>query len=221
MCISPGMTGTGKTLLLDALLTRGEQVLDLEFLAKHKGSLLGAYPEDQPQPAQKRWESQLRRRLLALDPQRPVWVESESVNIGKVVIPPVLFKQMLKAEKRYKVCLPMAERVKHIIHGYPEWIRDPDNLKLTLSYLGKRVREKSMIDAWCQLVDECRWDEFVEQLLSQHYDPSYIVSQERNKSRDSCVEDVDVTDLSDDSVRRVVDTLISHGGILDHHVQHS
>ncbi|MFX8504411.1 tRNA 2-selenouridine(34) synthase MnmH, partial [Acinetobacter baumannii] len=72
-----GSTGSGKTRLLQALAREGAQVLDLEALAAHRGSVLGALP-DLAQPMQKSFDSALWARLRQLSPARPVYVESES-----------------------------------------------------------------------------------------------------------------------------------------------
>ena len=88
-----GLTGTGKSRLLQALADAGAQVLDLEGLARHRGSLLGDLPGD-PQPSQRRFDSELLAQLQCLDPQRPVFVESESRKIGTVQLPDALLAAM-------------------------------------------------------------------------------------------------------------------------------
>ncbi len=88
-----GLTGSGKSRLLAALAAEGAQTLDLEGLAKHRGSLLGEFPGD-PQPSQKWFESQLLAALQGLDAARPVYVESESKKIGSVQVPDALLDAM-------------------------------------------------------------------------------------------------------------------------------
>ena len=88
-----GLTGSGKSRLLAALAREGAQTIDLEGLARHRGSLLGDLPDD-PQPSQKLFESLLLRVLEGLDPARPVFVESESKKIGKLHTPEVLLQEM-------------------------------------------------------------------------------------------------------------------------------
>lgn len=173
-----GLTGTGKTLLLQTLQQHGAQVLDLEALARHKGSLLGLWHGD-TQPSQKMWESQLRHSLASFDPARPVWVESESSRVGNLTIPPGLFHKMCKAS-RLEVCLPLDQRVKHILEDYPHWTEDVPALKSALLPL-KRTRGQKAVEGWFHLADEGQWDEFVEQLLVQHYDLTYNVSQKKNE----------------------------------------
>ena len=88
-----GRTGTGKTRLLQTLAAQGAQVLDLEGLAAHRGSILGALP-DQPQPSQKGFDTLLWQQLTQLDASRPVFVESESRKIGQVRMPESMYEAM-------------------------------------------------------------------------------------------------------------------------------
>ncbi|MEN9560472.1 MAG: hypothetical protein RLZZ502_1683, partial [Pseudomonadota bacterium] len=86
-----GKTGAGKTRLLNTLEALGEQVLDLEGLAKHRGSLLGEW--DEPQPSQKMFDSLVCAKLGSFDPTRPVYIESESKKIGLLQVPEVLLQR--------------------------------------------------------------------------------------------------------------------------------
>src|SRR6202008_214166 len=85
-----GPTGWGKTEVLQRLAGRGVQVIDLEGLAEHRGSLLGRRP-GRPQPAQKMFESRLAAQLDALDPARPVVIEAESSKVGEIAVPPLVW----------------------------------------------------------------------------------------------------------------------------------
>jgi tRNA 2-selenouridine synthase len=88
-----GLTGCGKTRLLHSLESQGNQVLDLEGIASHRGSLLGSLPGE-PQPTQKAFDSLLLARLRTFDPSRPVWVEAESKKVGNLQLPSALFDVM-------------------------------------------------------------------------------------------------------------------------------
>nr|NGX58855.1 tRNA 2-selenouridine synthase [Chlamydiota bacterium] len=90
-----GLTGTGKTDYLKELGLKGEQVIDLEGIAKHRGSAFGALKEQQP--TQEQFENELYEQLQTLDLQKTIWVEDECRVIGKCVIPKELFEQMIKA----------------------------------------------------------------------------------------------------------------------------
>src|SRR5690606_39195657 len=81
-----GKTGVGKTVLLKKLQEKGEQVLDLEGIANHKGSSFGAIGLPQ-QPTVEQFENLMAEQLIRFDPALPVWVENESRRIGAVIIP--------------------------------------------------------------------------------------------------------------------------------------
>ena len=91
-----GYTGSGKTELLEKMAEMGEQVIDLEALANHRGSAFGSIGMD-PQPSNEQFENLLFAHLDKLNPEKPVWVEDESRNIGVNIIPAALFEQIRKA----------------------------------------------------------------------------------------------------------------------------
>ena len=103
-----GSTGSGKSRLLEALDELGAQVLDLEAIAKHRGSVLGDLPGD-PQPAQKMFESGVWDRLRRFDPRRPVFVEAESKKIGRLYVPEVLLAK-IRASECLVVDAPVSEQ---------------------------------------------------------------------------------------------------------------
>lgn len=111
-----GFTGSGKTEVLQQLTALGEQVVDLEALASHKGSSFGALGQ-QPQPTTEQFENLLWEELRAKDPARPVWVEDESLMIGRVSIPQAFFAQM-RGAKMYFVEVPLEQRVDRLVRDY-------------------------------------------------------------------------------------------------------
>ncbi len=145
-----GCTGTGKTALLLALREAGAQVIDLEGLANHKGSLLGEHVTT-PQPTQKRFDSLLWSSLRALDPARPVFVESESKKIGLVQMPESMREQMAAG-----VCVwldvPVAARVAHLRSEYEHFVADPALLMQKLAPL-KALRGGDMLARWQALAE--------------------------------------------------------------------
>lgn len=168
-----GGTGTGKTALLHHLRAVGAQILDLEGLAGHRGSLFGAL--DAPQPSQKAFESQLAAALQALDPARLTWVESESSRIGARIIPPALWSAMGPAP-RLEVSVPLAERATFLTSAYHDIIEDPDLMLRTLNHL-RPFHAATTIERWQALAGSRAWDTLAGELMEQHYDPRYAKSQ--------------------------------------------
>jgi tRNA 2-selenouridine synthase len=165
-----GMTGTAKTQILQRLAARGEQVLDLEQLANHRGSVLGQFGH---QPTQKSFDSQLLAALEQLRVDRPVWVEAESNRIGNVYLPQQLWKRMNLSDG-VEIRMPMSERVAYLIREYAHHVAQPDQLKHELRRLTSQNSSK-----WMALIDRQEWSALVEDLLASHYDPGYAASQSR------------------------------------------
>src|SRR5206468_1833362 len=111
-----GPTGSGKSRLLQELATRGAQVLDLESLARHRGSVLGLVPGD-AQPSQKAFDSAIWNALRRLDPARPVFVESESKKIGDLRVPESLIRRMRESPCLW-LDLDLAGRVALLLREY-------------------------------------------------------------------------------------------------------
>lgn len=111
-----GKTGVGKTVLLKALQEKGEQVLDLEGIANHRGSSFGAIGLP-PQPSVEQFENLMAEQLLGLDPALPLWVENESRNIGRVTLPDLFFEKMGKS-LLIDVQKPDTDRINHIAEEY-------------------------------------------------------------------------------------------------------
>lgn len=172
-----GATGSGKSRLLQVLHKQGAQVLDLEQLAQHRGSLLGNLP-DAPQPAQKMFNSLVWHALRGFDPARPVFVEAESKKIGSVAVPDALLEAMRAAE-----CIlldaPMPARVKLLMEDYEHFLRDPGLLAQRLAPLVELHGHKVISD-WKHMAEQGQWDTLVEDLLTRHYDPAYRRSTTAN-----------------------------------------
>jgi tRNA 2-selenouridine synthase len=172
-----GPTGSGKSRLLQALASQGAQMLDLEMLAAHRGSLLGALP-DQAQPPQKSFESAIWSALSGFDPARPVFVESESKKIGALRVPEALITAM-HASRCVRLEVPLAARVQLLREEYPHFLRDPETLNNQLAHLA-RLRGTDTVAAWQALASQQAWDQLVATLLEQHYDPAYLKSLSSN-----------------------------------------
>lgn len=172
-----GATGSGKSRLLHALARAGAQVLDLEALAAHRGSVLGDLP-DRPQPSQKMFESRLYAALAALDRRRPVYVEGESRKIGQLQVPEALMTAMRAAEC-VRLEAELEARVALLMEEYRHFFAAPDVLAAQLECLAP-LHGRERVDAWKALAARGAWAELVSRLLQEHYDPAYRRSAERN-----------------------------------------
>ncbi|MFK3737761.1 tRNA 2-selenouridine(34) synthase MnmH [Massilia sp. TN1-12] len=172
-----GTTGSGKTRLLETLDAIGAQVLDLEGLAAHRGSVLGNLP-DAPQPTQKAFESAIWDRLRRFDASRPVFVESESKKVGNLRVPDALMARM-RAAPCIRLELDRPLRVDLLMEDYRHFARDAAALNGQLEHL-VQLHGRARIDAWHEMANEGRMPELVDQLLVEHYDPAYLKSIDRN-----------------------------------------
>jgi len=190
-----GLTGTGKSRLLRVLAAQGAQVLDLEALAAHRGSVLGDLPAD-PQPTQKMFESRVWALLRAADPGRPVFVEAESKKVGKLRVPDALMDRM-RASPCTMIDLPIAERVRLLMQEYAHFVADPLQLNMQLDFLTP-LHGREKIAQWHALaLTEGRMPELVEDLLRTHYDPGYLQSIRRNFGRFEQADTLVLPDISD------------------------
>lgn len=172
-----GATGSGKSRLLEALGRQGAQVLHLEALAAHKGSVLGSLP-GLPQPAQKGFESQLLFALEGMDPARPVFVEAESRKIGRLQVPDALL-DAIRAAPGLRVDAALPARVDFLLRDYDYAIADPAWLVERLGHL-QGLQSNETLERWQRLIAGGDFAVLVEELLTRHYDPLYERSQARN-----------------------------------------
>ena len=169
-----GATGSGKTRVLQAIAELGEQVLDLETLACHKGSVLGVLP-GQPQPSQKWFETKLLQAISAFDPARPVYVEAESRKIGRLHLPETLLESIRQGE-RLDIEASLAARVAFLLVDYDYFLQAPDLLLQRLDRL-KGMHSRETLNRWTEQVRSADWNHLVRELLEQHYDALYRRSQ--------------------------------------------
>jgi tRNA 2-selenouridine synthase len=175
-----GPTGSGKSRLLTALKRAAAQVLDLEDLAAHRGSVLGNLP-GRPQPSQKMFESLLLNELLALDPARAVFVEGESKKIGELQVPEALMSRM-RASQCVLLETDLEVRVSLLLDEYRHFLTDTKSLDAQLDCLAA-LHGREKIAQWKSLAARGDWREFVARLLVEHYDPAYRHSSARNFPR--------------------------------------
>ncbi len=188
-----GTTGSGKTRLLQALNQVGAQVLDLEALASHRSSVLGAIP-GQNQPSQKRFDTLVWDRLRNFDPKHPVYVESESKKVGNVAVPLSLIEAM-RESPCLNLSLPQAERVALLLEDYAFFTQDQDLFCHKLDAL-TQARGGEVVQRWKDCVRSNQIEVVVRELLSLHYDPVYLQSMQRNFSQFAKAQQLIATDRS-------------------------
>jgi tRNA 2-selenouridine synthase len=203
-----GGTGTAKTRLLAALAAQGAQVIDLEAMAEHRGSLFG--PVGEAQPSQKGFESRLAAAVAALDPARPVFIEGESSKIGDIIVPPEVWKAMIRA-RRVEVSAPLAARAAHTVAAYDDLVRAPDKLGAVLDRLA-RYHGHARVDAWKALAAAGAYEVLAAELIAEHYDPRYA---RISRPEAPLLTRLDLPDLADGTLRaaaaRLLDTLHAAG----------
>lgn len=202
-----GTTGSGKSRLLETLDGIGAQVLDLEKLAAHRGSVLGNLP-DEPQPSQKRFESLIWDKLRAFDLSKPVFVESESKKVGNLRVPDAVM-EMMRASPCVSLMLSRPNRVRLLIEDYDHFMKDPALLNAQLEHL-VQLHGRARIDAWHELANSGRMAELVDELLVDHYDPAYLRSIDRNFVHFPNAKVVEMSDIAPADFLKAAQAL--HGG---------
>jgi len=172
-----GTTGSGKSRLLQVLAAEGAQVLDLELLAAHRGSVLGNLPTE-AQPSQKAFESRIWETLRQLDPGRAIFVESESKKVGNLRVPDTLMQNM-RNSPCIALTLSRPNRVRLLMEDYAHFVRDASFLNERLNCLVD-LHGRVKIAHWHELALSGKMETLVEELLADHYDPLYLRSIERN-----------------------------------------
>jgi tRNA 2-selenouridine synthase len=200
-----GATGSGKSRLLQALDEQGAQVLDLEKIARHRGSLLGNLP-DQAQPSQKMFESEILETLRHFNTQQPIFVEAESRKIGNLAVPTTLLDQI-----RQSVCIAIEAsipaRVQLLTEDYKHFLNDPALLKQSLTPLLPLHGQKVLND-WHSLAQQGDWMTLVEDLLSRHYDPAYQRSTDSNYPQLDRAQILEFEELNEASFSQAAQALI-------------
>jgi tRNA 2-selenouridine synthase len=189
-----GPTGSGKSRLLQVLAAQGAQVLDLEQLAAHRGSVLGNLPTAL-QPSQKAFESRIWELLRHCDPALPIFVESESKKVGNLRVPDALMEK-IRASDCISLTLAGPDRVKLLMEDYRHFVTDPALLNGQLSCL-TALHGRETISRWKQMALAGQMEELVEELLAKHYDPAYLQSIKRNFSQFTEAQVLELPDISE------------------------
>lgn len=172
-----GDTGSAKTEVLARLAARGLQVLDLEDLAGHRGSLFGGLA-GRPQPSQKMFETRLLTTLDGFDPARPVVVEAESSKIGDRMIPPALWSSM-RIAPRFEIVAPRAARARYLVAAYADIVADADRLEAAFASLPV-APSRPRLESWRRMIRDGDFEALAAALIELHYDPAYARARRKD-----------------------------------------
>ena len=172
-----GKTGSAKTKILKSIENEGGQILDLEGLANHKGSLLGKIP-DLIQPSQKFFESLIFNKIQNLNLKDKIYIEAESSKIGNIHIPKSIWKKMIKSP-RIEISANVELRAKFLVSDYDYMCNDPTLINPIIKGLKNRLSKK-LFDEWTNLIDRKKWFDLTKSFLENHYDPSYSSNTIKN-----------------------------------------
>jgi len=197
-----GNTGTAKTRLLELLADAGVQVIDLEGLANHRGSALGA--REGGQPPQKLFEGRLAECIAALDPQRPVVIEAESHKVGTRIVPPSLWMAMKDAPV-VRVTAPLPARAQYLAKAYGDMTDQPEVLSQSLDLL-RPLRGHEVVDQWQSMVASGAFTDLAASLMHHHYDPGYERARERHDRAQP--ETIDLPALDDAALAAALPSLM-------------
>ncbi len=201
-----GRTGSAKSRLLQALAAEGAQVLDLEGLARHRGSVLGLVPGER-QPSQKAFETALWRALSALDPSRPIFAEGESRTIGRLRVPEALLLR-LRAAPVHQVQMPLAARVSFLLDDYAHFVHDAEAFCERLQAL-RELRGAETIARWQAQARSGDFATPVRELLEQHYDPVYTKSMRKHFAGFDAAATVELADAAPATLSATARALIA------------
>lgn len=204
-----GATGSAKTRVLHALQAQGAQVVDLEGLASHKGSLLGALP-GVAQPSQKHFDTLLCQALEGLDLSQPIYIEGESPKIGRVALPLELVQHMRTAAVVEIQATPAA-RLAFLLRDYAYLADDVPALCARLAYL-KEIQGNETIARWQGWAHSGHISELFAELMDLHYDPQYQRSQSKHFTQWNSRATHLVDDLSDQGVVQIAARLLAAQG---------
>jgi tRNA 2-selenouridine synthase len=196
-----GYTGTGKTKILHFLEKKGQQVIDLEGLANHRGSAFGGI--DLPhQPTTEQFENNLFSLLRSLNPNIPIWVEDESKVIGNVLIPHLFYLKMRDVPV-YFLNIPLEKRVAHLVNTYANLSQD--KLAEAINRIGKRLgydKAKFALDE----LDNKNYDKVVEIILI-YYDKYYLKGLQ--KRQESSIRELEISSANHEETADILISLIN------------
>jgi len=203
-----GNTGSAKTEVLNLLPARGVQVLDLEGLARHRGSLFGSVGA---QPSQKAFDCALAMAINRLDPARPVVIEAESSKVGDCRLPPEMWKAMVAAP-RLAISASRQVRAGYLVRAYGDLVTDGARLAAVIGQL-RHVHAADQIEVWQAMAGAGEFATLAQGLMAVHYDPRYARHRARMQAplSEIAAEDLGPADL-DRLADRVAAAVRGQGG---------
>lgn len=187
-----GLTGVGKTLVLKGLADKGLQILDIEAMAVHRGSVYGkvGLPAS---PSQKDFEARIYNRLKEAESDGYILVECESKRLGRLIVPNSVMT-LIRSGVKVLLYAPIKVRVKRSLDEYVEGLNMKENrdqlieaTKALSKYIGLKKAE-----ALCRLIDDGRMNEVIEFLLEKYYDPLYKYPKQPSSEYDLSVVTTDL-----------------------------
>ncbi len=198
-----GKTGCAKTKILQSIAQQGGQILDLEGLANHKGSLLGKIP-NLKQPSQKFFESKLFYQLKQLNLKKEVFLEAESSKIGNIHIPKTIWAKMI-VSPRIEIKADIHLRSTFLVKDYEYMCKNPELINPIIFGLRKRLSKK-LVDSWKELIDQKKWQELTRSFLENHYDPSYSSNTIKNDRK--VIKEIKAKSFNSSEITKIASSII-------------
>lgn len=199
-----GKTGSAKTKILKSIENEGGQILDLEGLANHKGSLLGKIP-DLIQPSQKFFESLIFNKIQNLNLKDKIYIEAESSKIGNIHIPKSIWKKMIKSP-RIEISANVELRAKFLVSDYDYMCNDPTLINPIIKGLKNRL-SKELFDEWTNLINKKNWFDLTKSFLENHYDPSYSSNTIKNDRK--VIKKITATSLNNSDIKDIAKRILN------------
>ena len=192
-----GPTGCAKTRILQRLKKIGANTIDLEGIAKHKGSLLGSNPNVN-QPSQKLFESQIYIELKKIKEKKLIFIESESSKIGNLYLPSTIISKIEKSPS-IEINTDIKSRVSYLIKDYKSFIKTKDSFNKLFAYANVKLG-KDIVTAWKVNYNSKDWKKLAYQLIVEYYDPLY--NHKKNNRINSIIDKYNLSNLENNTLNK-------------------
>jgi len=203
MIILGGLTGSGKTHILNYLKTQGQQTIDLEGLANHKGSAFGALGQN-PQPTTEHFANILYNEWEKTDPAKPVWLEDESRHIGSVFISETFHNNMQNSPV-IVLMMDMAVRLPRLLKEYSVFPKN--ELKTSVEHIAKRLGGDNANEA-IKAIENDNFAKAIEITLT-YYDKAYLYGLSKKTSKNIIYVKTDTDDIKENAAK-IVEAASTH-----------